>query len=744
MPGPVSAQWALNETSSSALSVAKGVFRAATSDNVQPLALLTVEAFGNTLAICQQTQLVLEKEASKRHVAYFVKFLQSQIGYAANDSATHLASSGAGVRFLGLAAALLCTASTFIAAQALELMIKATSRSDQILPTLGQLQDLLSALDHKLARIGFADNVLGWEAILVGYPSLPREISQALRLGYPSPSVEELRALVDAFRMLDRVGDTTSSTSVRITSAVTSPWVIAFTKWCLGDPPKIILEDGTVVMDQPNSRVTLIVQKGGSIAITVEIFDELDNLSQLWSESEPVPAHIKQLRWTGMVSIQSFGQRRLRYLQLSTGLGNRALLQALSYSFELVKSYLAPDAIEMLNDRQPHHIPGYPVNNPDLDPNLWPSDTKILEILKEYMSSLEHSAPEMSALRKDEKIVNLSTVRAHLDELQAQCSCGYSHCGGSLGSGHSCRTNDFKCSVTLVVCDILALSLYDTIYPVYVSLDVEPTLIYDVRPNGPFQEAIHAILFGKDSTRGISSPCTVSHIFGATLKLLGHKTYIDKIREVRTRSWIASAQRGQVVYPTIFDTSVLDKQPLLVLGGAPGMLEYKGSRYDRVFWKENMMRMKPRKWMDVAVRGPQNLIPEDRLEWLVKKGDKCLEVSCGPTGSAKAFNPMNVIDMAAQALYVRACPHKTDAILDPPADNAFFITPHYDHYSPATYDSRPPLSKTCVIAVSGNEGLRLFALSGSAGNEPGVVRMSACLQCCIAIARQYHLQYVVA
>jgi hypothetical protein len=49
----VSPIWALQQTSDSVLLIAKGVLKAATSDNVQPLSLLVAEAFGNTLAICQ-------------------------------------------------------------------------------------------------------------------------------------------------------------------------------------------------------------------------------------------------------------------------------------------------------------------------------------------------------------------------------------------------------------------------------------------------------------------------------------------------------------------------------------------------------------------------------------------------------------------------------------------------------------------------------------------------------------------
>ena len=67
MSNQISATWALQETSNDALALAKGIVKAATSDNVQPLAIMTAEAFGNTLAICQQTQMIIEKEAGRSH-----------------------------------------------------------------------------------------------------------------------------------------------------------------------------------------------------------------------------------------------------------------------------------------------------------------------------------------------------------------------------------------------------------------------------------------------------------------------------------------------------------------------------------------------------------------------------------------------------------------------------------------------------------------------------------------------------
>ena len=218
----ISPGWALHETTNGMLTVAKGVLTAATSDNIQPLALLAAEAFGNTLAICQQTQLLVEKEARKQHTSYVVKFLKAKIGYSAHDSAIQLSSSNAGVRFLSLAAALLCTSSNFAGAQALDLMIKSTAKKDQLLPTLLQLQDLLGALDYKLLRTRFADDIVGWKTFLFEHPNCPPHVRQGIRHTPLHPPVDELEKLVDAFRTIERVGEDDNAT-IQITSAITSP-----------------------------------------------------------------------------------------------------------------------------------------------------------------------------------------------------------------------------------------------------------------------------------------------------------------------------------------------------------------------------------------------------------------------------------------------------------------------------------------------------------------------------------------
>lgn len=66
------------------------------------------------------------------------------------------------VRFLGLAATLLSLGSPFTAAQELHSLLDQSSPQSQLLPTVQQLKHLLTALESKIARAGFADSLVGW------------------------------------------------------------------------------------------------------------------------------------------------------------------------------------------------------------------------------------------------------------------------------------------------------------------------------------------------------------------------------------------------------------------------------------------------------------------------------------------------------------------------------------------------------------------------------------------------------
>ena len=104
IPAP-QAQWALDSTVSGILSIARGFIQAATSDNVQMLALLACEQFGTTLPINTMTRIKVEKLA-RRSGSKSLGFVKSLVGFSAGDSADVLSRSDGGVRFLCFAAIL--------------------------------------------------------------------------------------------------------------------------------------------------------------------------------------------------------------------------------------------------------------------------------------------------------------------------------------------------------------------------------------------------------------------------------------------------------------------------------------------------------------------------------------------------------------------------------------------------------------------------------------------------------------
>lgn len=135
------AQWSLDATSNSVFSISRGLLQAATSDNVQPLAILACVKFGGTIAMCQETCRKIEGSVLPTPPPAFVHFIQGTVGYSRDDCATHLGKSMAGVQFLGLAAALVTTMGEFEAANALLLMMRGSAADKTLLPTTKQLRD---------------------------------------------------------------------------------------------------------------------------------------------------------------------------------------------------------------------------------------------------------------------------------------------------------------------------------------------------------------------------------------------------------------------------------------------------------------------------------------------------------------------------------------------------------------------------------------------------------------------------
>ncbi|GAW18323.1 hypothetical protein ANO14919_077980 [Xylariales sp. No.14919] len=259
MGGLVQAQWSLNETSDSVYGITRGVLQAATSDNVQPLAILACEQFGNTLAISRETRLKIERTVLPTPEPVTIQFLKLKVGFMKHDCAVQLGSNQAGLRFLALAAALISSVSAYRCAEALMLMLESTTSDRRLLPTTRHLVDLMSSLEGRCHFSGFADIVFGYNSII------RRTVHEILAKGSPNnyetcdiPDPEGLAALVDACRHLQRLGDHELS-SVIVEAGACAAWVAAFSKWSLELPPSIYFADGTAIISQPGSLFTIIV-----------------------------------------------------------------------------------------------------------------------------------------------------------------------------------------------------------------------------------------------------------------------------------------------------------------------------------------------------------------------------------------------------------------------------------------------------------------------------------------------------
>jgi hypothetical protein len=162
----VAAQWSLDSTSASALTIGRGLLAASTSDNVQPIALLACESFGSTLAICPETIAKVERVIVPSPPPAVLQFLQVQVGFFKDDSASYFGRSAAGVRFLGLAAALVTISPLESGTNALDLMLRKNKTDLTLLPTLRQLYSLLDAMRGRCYRGDFAHSLIGWHMML--------------------------------------------------------------------------------------------------------------------------------------------------------------------------------------------------------------------------------------------------------------------------------------------------------------------------------------------------------------------------------------------------------------------------------------------------------------------------------------------------------------------------------------------------------------------------------------------------
>ncbi|KAL1303311.1 hypothetical protein AAFC00_006715 [Neodothiora populina] len=592
---PVSLQWSLDQTAATIPRLVTAV----SSDKIDPIALRICESFGAKLPLdgIVRRKLEMLKKCSPRQNT--VNFLKSTFGYAKGDAVDYLLGSDGGIRFLSLTCALLCTSDTDFAATILHGLILETAPSsyrtsaqEDRLPTVSTFHRLLEVLEDKLCRVGFALEVAGYQ----------RDLLDLYRLGIDEkrPSSGVIMALVQAFMATHRLG---SGRSVEVRAYSGVPWIVALTKWMLGAPPAIYTAEGRALYDGSLSKTCVFINQDHGMHEEVKVMQSIDGPRVLWSG--PVDA---QECWSGMVTIQAYGELQLANMGLLAPDSKQALEEVLPYAISLANRKL--HALNSSDFGIPFHPAlGYKYYrranaNTDLaDHRASVIGTKrqLSSVMASYLGRDAKSA-HWREMGEEERFPELERF---LDGLAETCGChtcthSSSACEdtrlgltkhekgsptslaslassicGKAAQGKSiqerCAVLRYWAHVSLMTTEILALSLYDWTEGIQVYWRGGVSALSRIEDY--FTSVVHESLFWTASV----SFCHVRTILGFALSLVGHQVS----REIKDGTWIASSFKGQAVYPLMFDLEGINAHPLL-LGGGAGQLRLESQKIQKV------------------------------------------------------------------------------------------------------------------------------------------------------------------
>ena len=723
---PVQAQWSLSSTSQTTLSIARGILVAATSDNVQVLAILACERFGSTVAVSSKTTSKVEHVLVPTPEPAPISFLKAYVGFSLNDCATQLGKSAAGIRFLGLAAALVTTVGPFESAQALDIMLKATSADLLDLPSVRHLKDLLQSIEARAYRCGFADSVVGWSILLRavlqqnldGSSALNTETSLILKA---APSPKAIAGLVDTLRQVARMGcSTVTGVTIRVGEA--AAWVLAFTQWSLDTPPSVYVDGKGAVLEEPRSRVKIIVStalKDIRKPIEATIHYQLENLTQLLG---PVSQHST----LGMVNIETYS----RFLLQEFGFQDemfRLLREALTYAIPQVLSQMKCGKFACLGRNVRNDGRFGSINSMD-EFRLSPlADIRVLEKICAKVLAIDGPI-RFASLGTGMLLADLPLVSRHLKSLMEKCPCD--ECQAHT-EGHAeqvskrlwCKKYTFFRGISFVMMDIFALSLFDSPASLLISLNLSER--EGISMDNSISKAIRT---------GNPQKYDDTDLLRWARSMVGHK--FDEEDE----DWIMTYSKGQVIYPAIYDTLKIEKQGYFRLCWLPGTLRYEGEIFDIVSTPASSGDTEQEQYADISVplypevSRPLNLFRNFGLSWEITVQDnKKMHASLVARSSAETdfklrVDPTNMLYYLRDALIIENCPHDPRSQLTSVDRFASYTSPWDEHQNASNSTSRVD-----VVAVDKANGLRVFALACT--EVPMVLRINSCMSCCLNLCR---------
>ncbi|TVY27942.1 hypothetical protein LHYA1_G003509 [Lachnellula hyalina] len=718
---PVQVQWSLNDTSQSVFSVLRGVMAAATSENVQVLALLSCERFGNTIAMSNETNSKVVYTLVPTPDPAPVRFLKGLVGFSTGDCATQLSNSLAGIRFLGLTAAIVTTVGSFNSAKALDIMLRSSATDLTLLPTVRQLNDLLGSLETRCYRCGFTDSVVGWQIILQR-EILPSISSEAVRKNLTEnallvPSPETIADLVGAFRQVARMG---SSTVIGATIKVreSAPWILAFAQWCLDVPPSVYMDGiAGAVLEQPQSRIRFIVSNDLSKPLELVVHHQLEDITKLLGPASRHPM-------SGMVTVDTYYPWLFQQLGFTGDTMFRLLRQTLEHAIPQVLSAMRCGRFTRLGQTTTsEHLLGSidnSVNTCYLSP--LPNMNIIAQV---YAKALALDGPvHFITLQQGMLIADLPLVSRHLESLMEKCYC--EECCEStqryaepVSNKGFCYKKSFFRSIGFIIAEIFVLSLFESSTPVLVRLSLDR------------QQGLPALdnNFAQVIKSGNSQKFDDMDLIDWARSMVGH------VFDDEAPGLLLTSGKGQVIYPVVLDTFYVEKQGYLKLYCLPGLLRYQNEIYSVVSSVDGENAEYPHSNLPAypKVFRPLNLFKEFMLSWKIsikENKELCIKLmmcSSSDTSFRVETDPLLILLYLRDTLLLERCPHNLQAQLTDADRFSSYTSPWYQDE-----EASDAASQVSVVPVDGADDLRCFAIACQGSS---VMRRNSCLQCSLNLCR---------
>ena len=720
----ITATWAISQTATDVVGVSKGILEAATSDNVQPIALLAGEKFGATLAISVESTRKVEMLCLQSHQSAIINTLKAYVGYKKGDSGWQLAQSDSGLRFLSLVACLL-TIDHWTAAGALSELITSTAADRTLVPTSYQLKQLMHALDYKLACSGFADTVLGYGIWL------DHQI-QRVTISTASPSAKVVVQLVKAMSSLGRMGEV-HKMYVQI-PAGQAPWIIAFIKWCFGSPPSVVLGDRNLLAQDDSLVLVKLVAEPKNDDIEIVLLDELGDVSEL---VRSLPDGWRAVK--GMISVTTYAQKILQYVGPESSIQYRACVEIIPYG-----CYVSLKSLQIKSEAtaETAHFQSLPEDGARefdaITGSLFPSKDEVSQTLAQFLGLGRPLA--LKPLPEGFQVETLPTVLAAHQLICSTCPC--------CKCLATCRIQKRKCDFELFLLHVSYCIVRVLIISLLVPGDPEGIQVrWKSLPPDISERSTLAVY--KCLTQAESLPCSPAEFIAVVNKMLGHR-----ISSNGSDAWIMSSNHGQTVYPQLLESRTIHKTGILRMICASGSLYYKGEPHNLVERAavdsylsdedssnsdeyEGADQQVSSEALEDIIRFPTDAYSNSRLIWQLRtlKDRMCLSVAATDLPSRPIRSPMRAVSAASQSLFVD-CNHDRMSELSTHLESKWLRT-----VSPGRPFQRPsdePVIR--IVQSNGNELMRFFALTFG---KPGVIREDSCLACCIQVCRLVNRQFII-